>query len=162
VSLGSDTYLEFLAPVDGAQDAELSVLASPTPIAFALRVSDVAAVRSELSRAGLRTTDPARGSRLRPDGVTIQWTTFEIVDPALGDLAPFFIQWESARTHPAHSSPGGCALVSVDLSLPTAAKLAPLRLAANIHVRTGAAALAFTLDCGGRTVRFTRDKCVSE
>jgi hypothetical protein len=155
VSLGDHTYLELLAPDGtGTPDPELARLASPAPVGFALAAPDVAAVRAEVERAGLATTTPEPGGRTLPGGAELHWTTFGLADASLGDAAPFFIHWDDAATHPARTSPRGCTLTSVDLTVPDPAVLTRLRLAREVRVHAGPPAIVVTLACGARDVRF--------
>lgn len=152
VSLGPETYLEIIAPQPGAT-TEFATLQHLTPVGFAVFASDVAAVRSELAKRGVKTTEPQAGSRATPAGTTLHWTTFGILEPKL-EVAPFFIRWDDLTTHPAKTSPGGCTLVALDVTAPH--DVETLRLAPNITTHTGPEALALTFRCGERTVRFPR------
>lgn len=155
VSLGPHTYLELLAPAgDDTPPPELSGLTEPTPLAFALAAPDLAAVRADVARAGLHATPPEPGARALPGGGELHWTTFGLTDRSVGDAAPFFIHWDDPATHPSRTSPPGCALVAVELAVPDPAALARLRLPREVHVRAGSPALAITLRCGARDVRF--------
>lgn len=152
VSLGPETYLEIIAPQPGAT-TEFATLAHLTPVGFAVFASDVAAVRAELAKSGIKTTEPQAGSRATPAGTTLHWTTFGIVEPKL-EVAPFFIRWDDLATHPAKTSPGGCTLVALDVTAPH--DVEKLQLAPNISTHVGPEALALTFRCGERTIRFPR------
>src|SRR5258708_27228281 len=107
-SLGSQTYLELLAPQPGlkleGELAELAKLKTLTPVGFAVFAPDVEAVRSQLQRDGVKTTEPQAGSRVTPSGTTLHWQTFSILEPRLAD-APFFIHLDDLTVHPAKTSP---------------------------------------------------------
>jgi GNAT superfamily N-acetyltransferase len=159
VSLGPRMYLEIMAPQPGGRlegdFAGIATLEHLTPVGFAVFAPDIAAVRAQLARDGVKTTEPQAGARATPAGTTLHWTTFGILEPKL-DVAPFFIRWEDPAVHPARTSPGGCTLETLDLTAPSAADAVKLRFAPVIHTHSGAEALAFTLRCGERTIHFPR------
>jgi len=107
VPLGDD-YLELIAIVDPAE-AAASPLAARLAAApesgaslatWAVRVTDLDAVKQRLSDAGVATAGPLPGSRRRPDGVLLEWRTLRVgtgEEPAL----PFFIECKvAAGEHP--------------------------------------------------------------
>jgi catechol 2,3-dioxygenase-like lactoylglutathione lyase family enzyme len=159
VSLGPQTYLEIMAPQPGAalegDFADIAKLEHLTPVGFAVFAADIDAVRAQLARGGVKTTEPQPGARATPAGATLHWTTFGILEPKL-DVAPFFIRWEDPAVHPARTSPGGCTLETLDLTAPVAADTAKLQFAPLIRTHSGPEALAFTLRCGERTIHFPR------
>ena len=161
VSLGSQTYLEILAPQPGVklegELAELAKLKTLTPVGFAVFAPDVEAVRSQLQRDSVKTTEPQPGSRATPAGTTLHWQTFITLEPQLADV-PFFIHWDDLSVHPSKTSPGGCTFVALDLAAPDAAGVARLQKALGPAIRTttGPESLAFTFRCGAHEVRFSR------
>ena len=64
---------------------------------------------SLLKERGVPCTDPIPGSRVRPDGQTLNWRKLTLVGDLKGNL-PFFIDWNSASRHPSSDAPGGCLL----------------------------------------------------
>ena len=127
LSLGEDTYLEIYAPNPGepvasAAVAELRGLKRPTPIGWAASTSDPQALRSTLKARGFPLTPAEPGSRRKPDGTIVSWVTygFATLDHP---LAPFFIEWSDAETHPSRTSPGGCSLRSIRIEDPSADRL---------------------------------------
>jgi hypothetical protein len=126
LALGGDRYLEIVAPRPGAQVPErlayLGGLTAPTPVMWAVATRDIAAVDARLRANGYATTGPMPGSRRRPDGGELRWTTLAITQPPLA-AAPFFIEWAPGTAHPAATSPGGCALESLRIVLPDPAPL---------------------------------------
>jgi hypothetical protein len=99
VPLGA-AYLELIAIVDPVEAAANplsgrvgSALARRAAIAtWAVRTADLDALRSRLDADGIATTGPRRGSRLRPDGVLLEWRTLHVGD-GLEPVIPFFIEW---------------------------------------------------------------------
>ena len=120
LALTGRQYVEIIAP-DPAQDAaarpDLRVLAAPLMIGWAAATTDVAALAKRMGAAGIDAPEPRPGSRARPDGSTLQWTTLPMpprfkvgtVDPV-----PFFIEWSAGSAHPSQDSPKGCELVSLE------------------------------------------------
>lgn len=126
VSLGGRHYLEIIAP-DPAQASvraplveRLRGLASPRPIEWAAATADIAAVKSKALAAGIKSEGPTPGSRQRPDGRLLKWSTLNLEDPT--QLLPFFIQWESSSPHPSEDSPKGCKLAELRFESPDAAE----------------------------------------
>lgn len=136
MSLGDGIYLEILAPdpaqsIDPAELGELRAMTNLTPVGWAVSADDERPIRSALAGAGIDTSTSVAGSRARPDGSTLRWTTFgyEKLD---SPLAPFFIVWESADLHPSRTSPSGCRLTGLHIESRQAETIAravaPLRL----------------------------------
>jgi Glyoxalase-like domain len=135
VPLGDD-YLELIAVVDAAEAAASPLrerlAAAPESGAalatWAVRVIDMDALKQRLGDAGVATEGPLPGSRLRPDGVLLEWRTLRVgsgLEPAI----PFFIEWNvPAGEHPgaatvAHPA-GNVLLRGVRLSSPDPEALA--------------------------------------
>src|SRR5207248_2434418 len=95
--------------------------ASPRPIGWAAHTEDIEAIRRRAAAAGLKFTGPTAGSRKRPDGRMLHWTTLNIED-ATG-LLPFFIHWSADSLHPSADSPQGCALEVIQFRAPNADNL---------------------------------------
>jgi hypothetical protein len=107
LSLGTGHYLEIIAP-DPAQanapDARgLRELSSPSIIQWAIHTENIAAAKSMVEAAGIKTVGPQPGSRQRPDGKLLRWQTLGIEQTT--PLVPFFIQWEAGSPHPSSDSP---------------------------------------------------------
>jgi Glyoxalase-like domain len=111
VPLGDD-YLELIAVVDPAEAAASPhghrLAAAPETGAslatWAVRVTDINALKQRLDEAGVATEGPLPGSRRRPDGVLLEWRTLRVgsgQEPAI----PFFIEWKvAAGDHPGASA----------------------------------------------------------
>jgi len=107
VPLGDD-YLELIAVVDrdeaAASPLRERLAAAPETGAvlatWAVRVTDLDALKQRLGDAGVATEGPLPGSRLRPDGVLLEWRTLR-VGSGLEPVIPFFIEWKiDADQHP--------------------------------------------------------------
>jgi Glyoxalase-like domain len=107
VPLGDD-YLELIAIVDAGEAAASPLrerlAAAPESGAsiatWAVRVTAMDALKQRLGDAGVATEGPLSGSRLRPDGVLLEWRTLR-VGSGLEPAVPFFIEWNvPAGEHP--------------------------------------------------------------
>ncbi|HZQ91083.1 MAG TPA: VOC family protein [Terriglobales bacterium] len=121
-SLGGRHYLEIIAP-DPAQVSGRGPLLelirsckTPRPIGWAASSPDVQATARMVAAAGLKADAPLPGSRQRPDGRLLRWTTLNLEQP--GALLPFFIQWSADSPHPSQDAPGGCTLAGVGFESP--------------------------------------------
>jgi hypothetical protein len=129
IALAGRQYLEILAP-DPAQEgggrADLRALGEPRLITWSALSTDSDALAKRADAAGLKATGARPGSRARPDGRLIEWTTLGIESAfASGgiDPIPFFIEWSADSPHPSQDSPGGCELVSLEFEHPAADRL---------------------------------------
>ena len=66
-------------------------------------LGDIAAAKSIVEAAGIKTVGPQSGSRQRPDGKLLRWQTLGIEQTT--PLVPFFIQWNAGSLHPSSDSP---------------------------------------------------------
>ena len=110
LSLGNGAYLEIIAPDPSQKAADfgkfVSQLAKPTPLGWALHTGDLGALHSALAARGVRVEPIRAGSRVRPDGRTLHWRSFEIGPEE--DVSPFFIEWSKESVHPSTEAPQGC------------------------------------------------------
>jgi len=51
-----------------------------------------------LKKAGIFVADPKSGSRKRPDGMNLEWTTAQVGPGTMGSLLPFMIEDQTPRT----------------------------------------------------------------
>jgi glyoxalase-like protein len=95
-------YLELIAVVD-AQAAEGSRLGSRvmksvregnTFVAWALRTTDLDALRAKLLGAGWDLPPIVEGSRRRPDGQLLSWRTQDVDRGSEPSAIPFVIEWK--------------------------------------------------------------------
>lgn len=117
VALDGEMYIEIMAPRPGAENvpAYFLTLETLTPIDWAVRVANVNQTKEKLKTAGFVTTESKDGSRAKPDGTKLTWTTFGIEQH---DDFPFFIEWGAGVLHPSFSSPSGCSLQSFQINTP--------------------------------------------
>ena len=142
LSLGSDCYLEIIAP-DPQQTSPTwfsQVLAMPEPrlMTWAVHTSNLIALAQTANEAGFPIDGPHDGARTRPDGKVLSWKLFHLWDNRNG-LLPFFIEWSRDSVHPAQDAPAGCKLKHFQLQSPDAPELARAcqSLAINVTVNPG-------------------------
>ena len=131
LSLGRRQYLEIIAP-DPAQAAftfqiDLRKLAAPRLVNWAAASTNVESLAKQASAAGQQTMGPRDGSRVTPDGKTLEWRTLGVVHKLATDDVdpiPFFIEWAAGTMHPSQSAPGGCELESLAIEHPAPAPVA--------------------------------------
>jgi hypothetical protein len=122
-SLGSDVYLELIAPdpaqtVDGTYGAPMVGLRQPKVFAYVVKSSNLEKTHQLLGQNGID-ADLLEGSRVTPDGKTIRWGLILPRANRFGEYAPKFIDWRDT-THPAKTSIQGCALSSFEIGHPDA------------------------------------------
>lgn len=118
VSLGDGMYVEIMAPrPDATQVPDIfKTLTHLTPYGWALHSTDIHKSASWLQDQGFPTDSIRPGSRQKPDGQTLSWSTL-VINETLSAYNPFFIQWGAGSAHPSLTSPGGCSLALVQWSL---------------------------------------------
>jgi len=161
ISLGRGEYLEIIGPQAGAQPNEmvtaLRALKRPALIGWAVHVVDAKDAAAKLQAAGFTASAPRAGSRITPQGATLEWVTFDVEKPRIGS-APFFIQWGAATTHPSVTSPGGCTMTSFAVSDPAGDDLSRLLAALGVSAdvrKADRARMRLDLRCGKREASFT-------
>lgn len=159
-ALGDGRYLEILAPQSGASasgDVDgLRKLRTLTPIGWAVSTSDPEATVRFIEQAGYAVSDPKPGSRVKPDGTKLEWVSFGLTSPELGE-APFFISWNPKSAHPSTDSPAGCRLAGVTVTMTDHDPLRRLLelLALGVEMVRGASTrLEIALRCPKGPVRF--------
>lgn len=122
LALGPHTYLEIIAPdpvqPNPSQPRSFGIDEQPDAtrlITWAATTTDLDATHAAALAQGYDAGAVMAGSRLRPDGVKIEWRSTRLVGwPPPGDgLVPFLIEWGETTPHPATTSPSGCTLVSL-------------------------------------------------
>jgi hypothetical protein len=143
IALGGEHYLEILAPNpedSGIAESreELGKLTTLTPIGWAARTHDMAALERDLRSRGVEIGEIRPGGRNLPDGSRLAWKTLGF-PPSASSLLPFFIEWDPAGAHPSSTSPEGCRLTGFALESPAPEALRePLRAAGlQVEVREG-------------------------
>lgn len=125
LSLGPRRYLEIIAPDPHQADTtsrdempnSLRALHEPRLIGWAVHTNDLAGLVQKASAAGIAIENPRDGSRVRPDGETLRWSSFSLQKNFDGAL-PFFIEWDRNSVHPSQDAPSGCTLQHFFLESP--------------------------------------------
>jgi hypothetical protein len=142
ISLGDHHYLEIVAPnpaePGNPEAAELSQLTALTPIGWAVRSDDLAALQQSLLSRGAKVGEVRHGGRNLPDGSRLNWKTLSFA-PASSPLLPFFIEWGRGVAHPSTTSPAGCRLTGFALEdpAPEAIREALRTAGLQVEVRAG-------------------------
>jgi hypothetical protein len=137
IALGGEHYLEILAPnpaeAGNPYAAGLQALKTLTPIGWAARSHDLAALRQSLQKQGIAIGEIRPGGRNLPDGSRLSWQTLGFAPPA-SPLLPFFIEWGKGSAHPSATSPTGCSLAGLILEDPAPEALRKTLRAAGLGV----------------------------
>ena len=147
MALAARQYIEIMGP-DPTQNvprAELRDLREPRLIGWAAAATDIGALSARVRGTGLSTSGPRPGSRARPDGRMVHWTTLGMETGFAADAVdpiPFFIAWDPASVHPSQDSPKGSELTTLEFEHPDADGLRRTfrQLGIEAPVRTGTAA----------------------
>ncbi len=117
VALDGEMYIEIMAPRPDAENIpeHFLRLENLTPIDWAVRTRNTEQTKEKLKAAGFIATESKAGSRAKPDGTLLSWTTFGIEDH---DEFPFFIEWGASTVHPSSTSPTGCTFQSFHIITP--------------------------------------------
>ena len=151
VSLGERTYLEIMAPAENASPSvreRFGRFSTLTPTGWAVSTTSAAASEQLLRASGYVVRGPSAGSRVRPDGEVLRWTTLS-VDVPRATKVPFLIEWNAESRHPAGTSPAGCRLQ--DLSIweraPSALNSFVRQLGLAVSIREGEPVIRIELRC---------------
>ena len=137
-SLGEQLYFEVIS-VDPAQEnhreraERIGELSAPEMHTFGVRGVELEHYRDTARGLGLDASDPVHMSRMRADGVKIQWRAIYIVDPVWGDMVPFLIDWMGSQ-HPWETTPKGCKLIEFSALHPNADELSDIYRALGVSV----------------------------
>jgi glyoxalase-like protein len=118
VALGRTSYMEIIAPdPDQPEPMEfrsfgVSELKQSKLVSWAAKGTDLTQFVDEVKREGIEFGPVTPGSRKRPDGVMLSWTSAAVNTDPKTDLIPFFIDWGKSP-HPADSAPAGLTLIEL-------------------------------------------------
>lgn len=129
VPLGAGIYFEIIAPDPqqagtGPRRKLIEGLSEPRIIAFAVTAMDLIAVQNAAVAAGLAYDGPTSMSRIRPDGVRLEWATLYLRHPLYDGALPFAIDWRGSP-HPS-SAPNAGSLRSFTVQHPDSEPLTRL------------------------------------
>lgn len=117
LKMGPHAYLEIIAP-DPHQNqlawlTQLASLSRPLLVGYAIRIDNLDDYAVTLRKQGIAVNGPETGSRVRPDGQVLRWTTLLYLDDR-GGMLPFFIDWDASSPHPSTDAPGAIELLSFE------------------------------------------------
>ena len=160
VSLGGGAYLEIIAPQHDAPPNEMVTalrgLQGPALAGWAVHVVGANDAAARLKDAGFTASPPQPGSRVTPQGATLEWTTFGVTNLQSAS-APFFIEWGAKTKHPSLTSPGGCSIAAFQVRDPAGDDLSRLMAALGVKADVAKAAaphMHLELRCGKRSASF--------
>jgi hypothetical protein len=101
IGFDDQTYLELIAPVkpgvtEGSDWAKF-MAADASPCAWAVGTNVLLQEVDRLKKAGIAVKTPERGSRKRPDGMSVEWTIADVGSGTQGSILPFMIEDETPR-----------------------------------------------------------------
>ncbi len=145
LALGTQTYLEIIAPDPGQPEPSL-----PRPfgvdgvrhgglVSWARACDDIDAAVARARSHGYDPGDVADAQRVGPTGTVLRWRL--TLNAMAGGLVPFLISWGDTE-HPARSAPHGLTLEAFHLEHPDPPSLTPLltALGADVEIKPAAAA----------------------
>ncbi|MGD0417752.1 MAG: VOC family protein [Terriglobales bacterium] len=95
------TYLELIAPikpgVSAGSDWAKFMADDAVTCAWAVGTNVLLEEVDRLKKAGIQVTTPERGSRKRPDGMSIEWMTANVGNGTPGSTLPFVIEDQTPR-----------------------------------------------------------------
>ncbi len=95
------SYLELIAPVKpgagAGSDWAKFMGEDAAPCAWAVGTNVLLQEVDRLKKAGIPVTAPERGSRKRPDGMSVEWTTAGVGSGTPGATLPFIVEDETPR-----------------------------------------------------------------
>lgn len=146
VSLGGAHYLEIIAPDPaqtlGDRQFQLSTLAEPRLINFAVRTNNIDSTAASLRRAGVHAIGPSDGSRRTASGALLRWRTLRVESNLQAgeiDPIPFFIEWANDSQHPSTNAPGGCVIKDLRFEHPRADELVVILRTIGLEANVGTA-----------------------
>lgn len=130
LALGSDVYLEIIAPDPDQQLANtfggrLKTMQQCQLITWAVAASPLNVVASSVTASGINATGPIATERTTIDGELLSWELLFISGHSFGNLMPFFIDWHNT-VHPAKVNPPAGEFSNICLSSPRAKDLQSL------------------------------------
>jgi len=101
VGFDDASYIELIAPItpgaSAGSDWSKFMSTDAVTCAWAVATNVLLVEVDRLKKAGIAVTAPARGSRKRPDGMSIEWMTADVGSGTPGSTLPFIIEDETPR-----------------------------------------------------------------
>jgi len=101
IGLDDQSYIELIAPIkagvtEGSDWAKF-MSGGAEACAWAVGTNVLLNYADRLKKAGIAVAEPKRGSRKRPDGMSIEWITAQVGPGTPGSLLPFMIEDQTPR-----------------------------------------------------------------
>jgi len=101
IGFDDGTYIELIAPikagVTAGSDWAKFMNEDAVTCAWAVGVVTLQTEVDRLKKAGTAVTTPVHGSRKRPDGMSVEWTTADVGSGTPGSVLPFIIEDQTPR-----------------------------------------------------------------
>ena len=101
VGFDDGTYIELIAPIKAGatsgSDWAKFMGEDAVTCAWAVGTNVLLQEVDRLKKAGVSVTAPQRGSRKRPDGMSVEWMTADVGSGTPGSVMPFMIEDETPR-----------------------------------------------------------------
>jgi hypothetical protein len=101
IGFDDGSYIELIAPVKPGASAGSAwtkfMSEDAVTCAWAVGTNVLLQEVDRLKKAGIPVTTPERGSRKRPDGMSVEWTTADVGSSTPGSTLPFIIEDETPR-----------------------------------------------------------------
>ena len=102
VGFDDQSYIELIAPIkagvtEGSDWAKF-MMGDTGPCAWAAGTNILLQNLDRIKKTGIVVSEPKRGSRKRPDGMSLEWLTAQVGPGTAGSLLPFMIEDQTPRT----------------------------------------------------------------
>jgi len=102
IGFDDGTYIELIAPIKagaatGSEWSKFMNNEDAATCAWAVGTNVILQEVDRLKKAGITVTTPERGSRKRPDGMSVEWMTADVGPAPPGSVMPFMIEDETPR-----------------------------------------------------------------
>jgi glyoxalase-like protein len=113
IGFDDESYLELIAPIKAGvtegSDWGKFIAGDAGPCAWAVGTNVLLQEVERLKKAGIAVRNPEPGSRKRPDGMSVTWTTADVGSGTRGSILPFIIEDQTPRAwrvQPSESAKG--------------------------------------------------------
>jgi hypothetical protein len=120
IGFDDQSYIELISPVQAGATAGSPwgnlMTGDAGPCAWAVGTNVLLQEVDRLKKAGSPVTEPQRGSRKRPDGMSVEWMTADVGNGTPGSVLPFIIEDQTPRAWRVGTSPSvkGAPLIGLE------------------------------------------------
>ena len=101
IGFDDGTYIELIAPIKAGatsgSDWAKFMAEDAVTCAWAVGTEGLQQEVDRLKKAGIAVTNPVRGNRKRPDGMSVEWATADVGSGTPGSVLPFIIEDQTPR-----------------------------------------------------------------